>query len=122
MAVRARYLGNGLIAVDAGFRVHNVADARRNGQDHHRLAAQEITGLGMGTYAGAVTAKASFAVVAKIGVSLSWSPAGWVILAAAGITALGVGYYAAKYGDTLGKRAAGAAYDASSNWQTRGRR
>ncbi|MCC5827463.1 hypothetical protein, partial [Alkalimonas sp.] len=98
----------------------------RNGQDHYRLAAQEMTGFGIGTAAGAAAAKASFSAgviaITKVGVALSWSPAGWVILAAAGITALGVGYYAANYGDTLGKRAAGAAYDASSNWQTRGRR
>ncbi|MCC5853980.1 MAG: hypothetical protein JJU30_14185 [Alkalimonas sp.] len=126
MAARARYLGNGLIAVDAGFRVHNVADARRNGQDHYRLAAQEMTGFGAGTAAGIVGAKTGFAagvvVATKVGAALSWSPAGWVILAAAGVAALGAGFVAAHSMDKFGKGIAGAAYDISQNRGIRGRR
>lgn len=119
MSARASHLGNGLILIDAGFRVHNVMNAKRNGEDYHRLAVQEITGFGMGTAAGIVGAKTGFAagvvIAAKVGAALSWTPAGWVILAGAGIAALGIGFFAAQNMDRFGKRIAGAAYDVSQN-------
>lgn len=97
MSARASYLGNGLIVVDAGFRVHKVMDSKRNGEDYQRVAVREMTGFGMGTAAGIVGAKVSFSagliVAAKVGAALSWTPAGWVILAGAGIVALGVGFF-----------------------------
>jgi hypothetical protein len=126
MSARASYLGNGLIAIDAGFRVHNVIDAKRNGEDYQRAAVQEITGFGMGTAAGIAGAKVGFTagviVAAKIGAALSWTPAGWIILAGAGIAALGAGFVAAHTMDRFGKGIAGAAYDISNNRSVRGRR
>ena len=126
MSARASYLGNGLIAIDAGFRVHNVIDAKRNGGDYQRVAVQEITGFGMGTAAGIVGAKVSFAagivVATKVGAALSWTPAGWVILAGAGIAALGIGFFSAKYADATGKEIAGRVYDYSAGRNVRGRR
>lgn len=126
MSARASYLGNGLIAVDAGFRVHNVLDAKRNGEDYQRVAVQEMTGFGLGTAVGLGTAKAGFAagvvVATKIGAALSWTPAGWIILASAGIAALGIGFFSAKYADSMGKRVAGNIYDYSAGRNVRGRR
>lgn len=126
MSARASYLGNGLIAIDAGFRVHNVIDAKRTGDDYQRVAVQEITGFGMGTAAGIVGAKVSFAagivVATKVGAALSWTPAGWVILAGAGIAALGIGFFSAKYADATGKEIAGRVYDYSAGRNVRGRR
>lgn len=126
MASRASYLGNGLIAVDAGFRVQSVLDTKHNGGDYHRAAVQEITGFGMGTAAGIAGAKAGFSagiiVAAKVGAALSWTPAGWIILAGAGVAALGAGFVAAYTMDRFGKGIAGAAYDISSNRNVRGRR
>ena len=126
MSARASYLGNGLIAVDAGFRVHNVLDAKRNGEDYQRVAVQEMTGFGLGTAVGLGTAKAGFAagvvVATKIGAALSWTPAGWIILAGAGIAALGIGFFSAKYADSMGKRVAGNIYDYSAGRNVRGRR
>lgn len=126
MSARASYLGNGLIAIDAGFRVHNVLDAKRHGEDYQRAAVQELTGFGFGTTVGLGTAKAGFAagvvVATKIGAALSWTPAGWVILAGAGIAALGIGFFSAKYADSMGKEIAGRVYDYSSGRNVRGRR
>ncbi|HEX5792433.1 MAG TPA: hypothetical protein VFY01_04105 [Rheinheimera sp.] len=126
MSARASYLGNGLIAIDAGFRVHNVLDAKRNGEDYQRVAVQEITGFGMGTAAGIAGAKVGFTagviVATKIGAALSWTPAGWVILAGAGIAALGIGFFSARYADSTGKEMAGRVYDYSAGRNVRGLR
>ena len=126
MSTRATYLGNSVILLDAGIRAYNVADAKHQGQDYHRVAVQEITGFGASTAAGAYTAQIAFASTAaamtKVGIALGWTPAGWVILAGAGLTALAAGYYSAKYVNSAAKTGAGVIYDKSSTFSSRGRR
>ena len=126
MSTRASYLGNGLIFIDAGLRVLEVGDVKRRGEDYQRAAVQEITGFGASTAAGAYTAQIAFASTAaamtKVGIALGWTPAGWVILAGAGLTALAAGYYSAKYVNSAAKTGAGVIYDRSANYSTRGRR
>ncbi|NRQ42423.1 hypothetical protein HRH59_07540 [Rheinheimera sp. YQF-2] len=126
MSRRATYLGNSVILIDAGLRAYSVADAKQQGQDYHRVAVQEITGFGASTAAGAYTAQIAFASTAaamtKVGIALGWTPAGWVILAGAGLTALAAGYYSAKYVNSAAKTGAGVIYDRSANYSTRGRR
>jgi hypothetical protein len=104
----ANYAGKGALIFDAGIRVKGVRADKAAGRDWQRRAVMETTGFGLGAAAGAITGSAI--ITSTVGIALMATPVGWVFVIGAGITA---GYFMAKGFDTIGKGAAGYAYDTS---------
>jgi hypothetical protein len=93
-AQKARYVGKGLIVLDAGLRVNSVYHHHQAGKDWKREAVVQGAGFGMGLYAAST-------LITLISVA---TPLGLVIvIAVAGATALGV--------DLVSKNVAGRVYD-----------
>lgn len=93
-AQKARYVGKGLIVLDAGLRVNSVYQHHQAGKDWKREAVVQGAGFGMGLLAAS-------ALITIISVA---TPLGLVmVIAAAGATALGI--------DILTKAGAGKIYD-----------
>lgn len=103
-AKHARLGGSALIVVDAGLRVNKVRSARAKGQDANRVAITEGAGFVASTTAGILTAK----LTVGLGIALSVTPLGLVVLIGIGLTA---GYIASTAMDNTAKQLAGNGYD-----------
>ncbi|KXO07088.1 hypothetical protein AKG98_2656 [Moritella sp. JT01] len=102
------FAGNGLLVLDAGFRVNKVLDAKENGADWQKNMVQETAGFGFGGALGIFVGEGAVGIAS---VFLASTPLGWAIMIGIG---LGAGYYASKAGDSLGQAISGAVYDTSS--------
>ncbi|MGH1441633.1 MAG: hypothetical protein ACRBBR_16080, partial [Cellvibrionaceae bacterium] len=89
-----RYIGKGLIVLDAGLRVNSVYQHHQAGKDWKREAIVQGAGFGMGLTAATLLISA-IAVATPLGLVL--------VIATAGATALGV--------DVLTKAGVGKLYD-----------
>jgi hypothetical protein len=107
----ANYAGKGALIFDAGIRVKGVRADKVAGRDWQRKAVMETTGFGLGAAVGAYTGSAI--ISSTVGIALMATPVGWVFVIGTGITA---GYFMAKGGDWVGKKAAGYTYDRDTSW------
>jgi len=99
-----RHVGHGMVAIDAGSRIHGVTQTYRNGGDWMREASVEMTGFGAGGAAGMVAGKAtvSGAALGAAALGLAVTPVGWCVIIGVGIAAgFGAGYFADSKGKSL---------------------
>ena len=106
-----KYLGNGMILLDAAFRGADVYSDYNEGKDWQRSLVTQTAGFGLGGAAGLYVGQIATGAATAFLVS---TPLGWVIAISIGFA---VGYGAAKVGDAIGKDAAGFAYDTSANFK-----
>lgn len=95
LAKGIRYVGNKMVAIDAGSRIYGVTQTYRNGGDWMREASVEMTGFGAGGAAGMVVGKAtvSGAALGAAALGLAITPVGWCIIIGVGVAAgFGAGY------------------------------
>jgi hypothetical protein len=101
--------GNGLLILDAGFRVNKVLAEKEKGADWQRKMVKETAGFGLGGAAGIAIGELA---VTTASMFLASTPVGWIVIIGVGLTA---GYLASKAGDAGGQFLAEFAYDTSSN-------
>lgn len=106
MANGISYAGKGLVALDAGVRVHRVNNVYKQGGNWQREATIQTTGFGMGGAAGLYAGSKVIAGLTTIGLGLT--PIGWVVMIGVGV-AVGIG--AAYAFDTGGKNLAAKLWD-----------
>lgn len=106
MAKGVSYAGKGLVALDAGLRVHGVNKVHEHGGNWQREATIQATGFGLGGAAGLYAGSKVIAGLTMIGLGLT--PFGWVVMIGAGLT---VGFGAAYVFDTGGKNLAARLWD-----------
>lgn len=106
MATGTRYVGNGMVVLDAGFRAREVQRMHSSGGNWQREASVQATGFGLGTAVGIGTGKA--VVGGLIAIGLGATPVGWVVLIGLGA---GVGFAAANIFDKAGKSFAASLWD-----------
>ncbi len=83
----AKYGNRGLLAIDLGRRVLNVHATHEDGGDWHRQAFVESAAFSAGAWSAGVLAGSA---AAALDVFVVATPAGWVLLIAAGLIAAGV--------------------------------
>jgi len=83
----ARYLGNGLIAIDFGTRVGHIHNEYRAGGHWERELFIESLSFAASTIAGTITASLG---AYSLSLAVTPTPLGWVLLVTAGIAAAGL--------------------------------
>ncbi|MEG3759056.1 hypothetical protein V5096_14005 [Pseudoalteromonas carrageenovora] len=101
----ARWLGYGMIAVDAVVRGVSVYSDYKNGGDWHRSISAEMAGFGVSTLAGIYTATATTTALSTI---LMLTPYGWVVAVGIGLL---VGFGASLYVNEKAKKITENLYD-----------
>lgn len=100
-----KFVGNGLVVLDAASRVGTVVDAKNQGKDWQKVAVQESVGMSTGFLAGGYAAGATIGALTFV---LGATPVGWVIAVGVGLT---VGFGAGSITNELSKSAVGDLYD-----------
>jgi hypothetical protein len=106
LANATRYVGNGLVVLDAGLRVQKVHGMYQSGGDWQRQAVMEVTGFGAGGAAGLLVGKGVVAGMTALGLAVT--PVGWVVMIG---LAAAAGFGAAYGGDLFGKNLASRIYN-----------
>ena len=104
------FAGNGLIVIDAGFRVNTVHNSYLSKGDWQRELVAQTAGFGAGGAAGLTAGRLTATALAAgaVAIGLSVTPIGWVIIIGTAVT---VGYIAANEVDKAAQKAAGNIYD-----------
>ncbi|BED91499.1 hypothetical protein PspMM1_39670 [Pseudoalteromonas sp. MM1] len=101
----ARWLGYGMIAVDAVVRGISVYSDYKNGSDWHRSISAEMASFGVSTLAGIYTATTTTTALSTI---LMLTPYGWVVAVGIGLL---VGFGASLYVNEKAKKITENLYD-----------
>ena len=115
----AKYLGNGVAAIDFGSRARDIYDDYKEGGDWGRKMFVESSSFAGSMGAGYVlTGVGMDALDAALGVALAATPAGRVLIVG-GLAVAGAAAAGSMYFDGVAERHAGSFYDRIMNWMSR---
>ena len=115
----ARYLGNGVAAIDFGSRASDIYDEYKEGGDWGRKMFVESLSFATSAGIGELTAFVGTAALEEgLAIALAATPAGWVILVG-GLVVAGAAAAGSIYANSVAERNMGSIYDKIMGWMSR---
>jgi hypothetical protein len=115
----AKYLGNGVAAIDFGSRASDIYDEYKEGGDWGRKMFVESSSFALSAATGdAVATAGMIALEDGLAIALAATPAGWVILVG-GLVVVGVAAAGSIYANDIAQGHAGSFYDRIMSWMSR---